>query len=126
MDEIHKKSYTVTENHTAEKMGSGDLSVLSSPSLIAFMENCCKDMMAGLVEEGQTTVGTFISMKHSAPSKVGASIIVEARIKELSGSKYSFSVVARDGEEIIAIGEHTRAVVDSEKFMNNITSSPSL
>ncbi|MGP6146227.1 CCA tRNA nucleotidyltransferase [Jeotgalibaca sp. A122] len=122
LDEVHTKSYTVTENDTAEKMGSGDLTVLSSPSLIAFMENCCKEMMAGLVENGQTTVGTFISMKHSAPSKIGATIIVEARIKELSGSKYSFSVVARDGEEIIAIGEHTRAVVDSEKFMKKITS----
>lgn len=121
LDEIHSKSYQVQSNHTAEYVGSGDLPVLSSPSLIAFMENCCKEMMANLLENDETSVGTFISMKHSAPSVVGAKLIVEARIKELSGSKYSFSVVARDSDEIVAIGEHIRVVVKSEKFMNKIT-----
>ncbi len=121
LDEVMMKSYTVTEEETAEHVGSGDLAVLSSPSLIAYMENCCKEMMKDLLNEGETSVGTFVTMKHSAPSKVGAVIVIEARIKELSGSKYSFSIVAKDSDEIIAQGEHTRVIVKSERFMKNVT-----
>lgn len=121
LDEVHEKSYVVTENDTAERMGSGDLPVLASPRLVAFMENCCKEMVAGLLEEGETTVGTFISLKHSAPSKVGATVTVETRIKQLSGNKYSFSIIAKDNEELIAIAEHTRAVVEIERFMKKVT-----
>lgn len=122
MDEVLTKTYRVKKEETAEQMGSGDLPVLSSPSLIAYMENCCKEMMEGLLNDGETSVGTFITMKHSAPSKVGAVITIEARIKELSGSKYSFSLVAKDSDEIMAMGEHTRVVVKSDKFMKKVTS----
>ena len=40
--ELNKKfsqQFTVTENNTAKFMGSGDLDVLATPSLVAFMEN---------------------------------------------------------------------------------------
>lgn len=120
LDEVFEKRYLVEEKDTAIEMGSGDLPVLASPSLIAFMENTCKHMMVSLLEEGETSVGTFISMKHSAPTSVGEKVVIEARIKELSGSKYSFSIVAKSQDLIIAMGEHTRSVVNSDRFIKSI------
>ena len=38
-----KQNYTVAENNTAKNMGSGDLDVLATPSLVAFMENAAKN-----------------------------------------------------------------------------------
>lgn len=120
LDEVLLKSYVVKPEDSAENMGSGDLPVLSSPSLIAFMENCCKEMMNSLLKDGETSVGSFISLKHSAPTKIGSSVTIEARIKESSGNWYSFSLVAREDETIVAIGEHTRVVVDAVKFMERM------
>lgn len=121
LDEIHKNNYRVEMKHTASEVGSGDLEVLSSPSLIAFIENNCKEMMKGILTDSQTSVGTFVSMKHSRPSLVGSVITIESRIKELKGRQMTFSVVAKQEEQIIAMGEHIRAVVESEGFMNSIT-----
>lgn len=120
LDEVLKRSYIVKDKDTAKSMGSGDLPVLSSPILINYMENCCKEMMQGLLKDGETSVGTFITVNHNVPSKVGATIIIEAQIKELSGSKYSFLIVAKDDDEIVALGEHTRVVVKSDNFMKKI------
>ena len=46
--EINKefnKTYLVKENNTAKNMGSGDLDVLATPSLVAFMENAAKEYL---------------------------------------------------------------------------------
>ena len=37
-----KQKYTVSDTNTAKFMGSGDLEVLATPSLVAFMENAAK------------------------------------------------------------------------------------
>lgn len=121
LDEIHKKTFKVETEYTAVHVGSGDLEVLGTPVLIAFMENTCKEMMSEALEEGKTSVGTFISIKHSQPTAVGAKVTVEARVKELKRNRLTFSVLAREEEQIVAIGEHKRVVVDIETFMNNVT-----
>lgn len=125
LDEVRPMNYTVKENETAVAVGSGDLAVLATPVLIGYMENACKEMMKSLLESHQTSVGVFISVTHSAPSLPGAVITIETRIKELHGNRYSFSVVAREDEQIVAVGEHTRAVVDIEKFMKKLTNNSS-
>jgi predicted thioesterase len=54
----------VTENDTASKLGSGDLDVFSTPSMIALMENTSKNVVEELLPEGFSTVGTEVSIKH--------------------------------------------------------------
>lgn len=121
LDEIKRDEYVVEEHDTARVMGSGDLEVLASPALVAYMENSCKNMLNGLLSPDETSVGTFFSLKHSAPSLPGTKITIETRIKELHGNKYSFSIVAKENDQIIAMAEHTRAIVEKEKFMKKIT-----
>lgn len=109
------------EGDSARSIELGETGVLSSPSLLSFMEESCKEMIEGLVEEDETSVGTFVSMNHHYLTEVGSKIIIETRIKELSGKKYSFSIVARNGDDIVAIGEHTRKIINKNEFRNKLT-----
>ena len=65
---------TVTEELTADKVGSGALKVYSTPMMIAAMENCCLSCVAPYLEEGSTTVGTLVNVTHDAASPLGAVI----------------------------------------------------
>ncbi|HJB24524.1 MAG TPA: CCA tRNA nucleotidyltransferase [Candidatus Jeotgalibaca pullicola] len=121
LDEVKKKEYIVEEGDSARSIELGETGVLSSPSLLSFMEESCKEMIEGLVEEDETSVGTFVSMNHHYLTEVGSKIIIETRIKELSGKKYSFSIVARNGDDIVAIGEHTRKIINKNEFRNKLT-----
>ena len=52
----------VTEPMTARQMGSGQAEVLASPSLLALMEQAAWKSVAPMLEEGQSTVGTFAAL----------------------------------------------------------------
>ena len=62
---------TVSEDDTAEAVGSGSLPVLGTPRLLAWCEAATCAAVAPCLDAGQTTVGTRISIEHLAPSPVG-------------------------------------------------------
>lgn len=111
------KTYEVTETLTAQSMGSGDMPVLATPAMVAMMENCAMVLAAEGLAEGDTTVGSQIATSHLRPSAVGATITVEATLTAAEGRKLSFSIVAKDGENVIGEATHTRFVVTREKFL---------
>ena len=45
LDKVFEESYVIKNENSAENMGSGDLAVLSTPSLVAFMENAAKNYL---------------------------------------------------------------------------------
>ena len=105
---LHK---TVTEADTAAHVGSGSLPVLATPVLIAWMEAAACGCCAGLMEEGTTSVGTEMNMRHTAASPVGMKVTVTA------GRILSFKVYAEDTAGAIGEGSHTRAIIRAERFM---------
>ena len=111
---LHK---TVTEQDTAEQVGSGSLPVLATPVLIAWMEQAACGCCAALLEEGMTSVGTEMSMRHTAASPVGMPVTVTAELTAAEGRTLCFRVWAQDAAGPIGEGTHTRAVVRVERFM---------
>ena len=107
----------VNERNTAKAVGSGDLDVFSTPMMIALMEQAARNCVAEALEPGQTTVGTQISVSHIAASPLGAVITATATVTGVSGRRLEFAVTASDGAVEIGNGNHTRMVVDSERFM---------
>ena len=107
---LHK---TVTEADTAAHVGSGSLPVLATPVLIAWMEAAACGCCAGLMEEGTTSVGTEMNMRHTAASPVGMKVTVTAG----EGRILSFKVYAEDTAGAIGEGSHTRAIIRAERFM---------
>lgn len=111
---VHK---TVTEADTAARVGSGSLPVLATPVLIAWMEEATCGCCAALLEEGTTSVGTEMNMRHTAASPVGMGVTVTAELTAAEGRVLSFRVYAEDAAGAIGEGDHTRAVVRAERFM---------
>ncbi len=108
---------TVTNENTAAAMGSGDLSVFATPSMVALLENAAMKAVAAALPDGSTTVGAEMNVTHIKPSGLGAGITATAVLTEVEGRKLTFNVGARDAEGMIGEGVHIRYVVDREKFM---------
>jgi predicted thioesterase len=114
-------SVTVNENMTARAVGSGSLNVFATPMLVALMERAACAVLSDALEKGQTSVGTQISVSHTAASPIGAEITATAAITDVSGRKIEFAVTASDGLKEIGSGTHTRVIVDEAKFMAKVS-----
>lgn len=108
---------TVEERHTALSLGSGDLEVLATPALIAFLEMTCKDALSPQLPEGSTSVGIHIDLDHLKASSVGAVVLCHAVVTGIRGRLIDFSVQAKVGGILVGEGHHTRAIVDRERFL---------
>lgn len=109
-------SCTVTENDTAKALGSGGLDVLSTPKLIALMENASLLLVRPYLDEGMDTVGTQLNVKHLAATPVGMTVRAEAELIEIDRRRLVFSVKAWDEVELVGEGTHERFIVDMKKF----------
>ena len=116
----HTSTIQVTENNTALTMGSGDMPVFATPSLVALMENAAMKTVAPHLPDGSTTVGGFIETSHLAPSTIGATIEAKATLTEVKGRKLSFVIEATEGEKLVGKATHIRFVVEREKFLSNL------
>ena len=117
-------SYTsttvVNSTNTAAALGSGDMDVFATPAMVALMENAAMNAVAPHLAEGQTTVGTQITTSHIKASALGATITATAVLTAVDGRSLTFAITARDGENIIGEGVHTRFIVDRERFLSKL------
>jgi predicted thioesterase len=108
---------TVTEHNTAKALVSGSVEVFSTPMMIALMEQAACQCLADGLEDGQTSVGTAVSVEHTAASPIGMEITATAVIEGIEGRKIAFEVTARDNKGEIGHGTHERFIVVTEGFM---------
>ena len=104
---------TVTDSVTAVNVGSGDMSVLATPMMMALMENAAMLAVRDELPEGQTTVGGHIESSHLKPSKVGDVVRAEAEVTKVDGRKIEFKVAAYSGDTVLGEGTHLRFIVDT-------------
>lgn len=111
-----KKEIEVTQDRTARAMGSGTLDVFATPAMIALMEQTAYESVAPELENGSTTVGTNLTVRHVSASPVGMKITCETELVKAEGRALTFSVRAYDEAGLIGEGEHERFIVFEEKF----------
>lgn len=111
--------HEVTEADTAAALGSGDVPVLATPRLIAWLEAATVRSAASLLGAGQTTVGTGVRIDHRRPTPVGGSIEVSATPPhDPAGRRLTFVVEAVDGTgHLVATGEIDRVIVHRDQFL---------
>lgn len=109
-------SMTVRDQDTAVVQGSGNLRVLATPALVALMERATWESVADQLQPGQTTVGTAMDMKHTAPTPVGMAVTCESELVAVDRRALTFEIVARDEKGPIASATHSRFIVDAEAF----------
>ena len=110
---------TVTEELTAAAVGSGALPVFGTPYMIAMMENAALTLLQNFIEEDKGSVGTQINVSHEAPTPIGMKVMAEAEVTAVSenGKMVDFAVRAWDEKGLIGQGTHTRAIINSERFL---------
>ncbi|GAB7005046.1 hypothetical protein JCM18899A_25190 [Nocardioides sp. AN3] len=118
--------FVVTDADTASALLSGDLQVLATPRLIAWLEAATCEAARPTLEQGQTTVGTRVVVEHRAPSPIGASVRVGAALTAVEGRLLTFDVEATDASsgQVLADGVITRAVVDAGRFLERLGRKP--
>ena len=125
--ELNKKfsqQFTVTENNTAKFMGSGDLDVLATPSLVAFMENAAKNYLNTFLTEDLGSVGSNININHIAPTFVDKEITINGEITKIIKEKIIiFSLEAYENDKKIGDAEHTRVIINNKKFISKLTNA---
>ncbi len=107
----------VTEENTAQTLGSGSLAVLATPAMVALMEKTARMSVTPYLEEGQSTVGTLVNVKHLAASPVGMRIICRTELMDIDRRRLVFHVECSDEAGLIGEGEHERFIIDEAKFM---------
>ena len=110
---------TVTEELTAAQIGSGALPVFGTPFMAAMMENAAMTALQNFLEDDKGSVGTHLDITHDAPTPVGMTVWAEAEITAVSenGKMVDFAVKAWDEQGPIGSGVHTRAIINSERFL---------
>ncbi len=104
---------------------SGLPPVLSTPSLIWHLEHAAIEALRPALEPEEVSVGTEIEIQHLAPTPVGQTVTCLARVVRVEGRRMSFQVEARDEQELIARGSHTRSVVRAGAFAQKIRTKTS-
>ncbi len=120
-----EQSYVVEAADTAAAVGSGDVPVLATPRLLAWLEAATVASLEGSLADGATSVGTRIDLEHVAPSPVGVTVTIRAEIVAVDGRLVQSDVVALhpDGK-VVAHGRITRISVDRARFLARSGTNP--
>lgn len=115
-----EKTYIVTDDFAVHFMGAQAPPVLSTPGLLAWMEMTSRECISALLEPGQDTVGVSATLKHLAPTPVGAKVRVVTKLVGIEGRLSSFEIEAFDETEKIGEARHERAAIRVAKFADRV------
>ena len=104
---VGEKQTLVCEHNVA-----GHVDKFSTPSMIGLMERAAIEAIQLSLDEGQTSVGYEVNVRHLAPSGIGETVIARAELLEIDRNRLNFKVEAYSGETMIGSGTHRRAVID--------------
>ena len=116
-----EKSFKVTHADTAQMVGSGNLHVLSTPIMIAWMENTAMTLIFDTLPKGYSSVGTQIHVNHLKASAVDDLVTCTATITAVEGRKITFDIKCHNEEgQLLGGATHERFIVNSEHFMDKL------
>lgn len=115
-------SFVVGLEHTITFSGDGMPAVLSTPQLIAVLEQTARKAVAHCLDPNEQTVGMEIDIRHLAPTPPGHRVTCTARVIHAEDRTITFQIEARDTRELIARGIHKRGVIRVESFARRVAS----
>ncbi|MDF2881476.1 MAG: hypothetical protein K0R54_2033 [Clostridiaceae bacterium] len=113
----HTDEYTVKQEDTAAFIGNKDVNMLSTPSMIKFMELTAAHMVFGNLPENYRPVGTKVDIVHMNPTPVDMKVTVRATLTEIEGEKLCFSVEAFNKNGRVGCGLYEQRVIDLDDFL---------
>jgi len=110
----------VETKHLASQLDASLAAVLSTPTMVAMMEQAAIEAIKPFLDAGESSVGMTIEVSHTAATPPGHRARAEAEVTKVEGRRLEFDVRAFDDVEQIGSGSHRRAVVDAAKFNDRL------
>ena len=110
--QVFEDRMVVEPGQTASLLIPGLPEVLSSASLVTFIQLAAAKALAPYLKPGHSTVGTQISIEQFASTPVGMEIKASLRVERVGGRRIGFIVEVSDDFEKICHGSHERYIVD--------------
>jgi fluoroacetyl-CoA thioesterase len=88
-----------------------DLRVYSTPSILLDIEFACRDLLLSMLEDGQDSVGSHVSLDHVGAAVLGGTATVAANISKLEKRRVTFEATVSAGRREIARATHVRTIV---------------
>lgn len=115
-----------TKESSAETLGSGNVPVFATISMIGLMEKTCLESVLPFLEPGQDTVGTHVNVSHAKATPIGMKVWCESELIEIDRRRLIFRVTAFDEAGLIGEGTHERFIIDKERFIQKTYSQLNL
>jgi predicted thioesterase len=114
---LKERTTIVNSDQTTKFLWEGE-NVLSTPSMIAEMEETCRLFLKEQVvpDPEWDSVGTVVNVKHLAATPVGAEVFLSAKVVSVDGRRVMFEIEARDKLEKIGEGRHERFIINVPRF----------
>lgn len=113
---VYSEEHCVREADLAVNIGSGDVTVLATPVMIAWMEHAAAQALRAFLDEGETSVGVMMHTSHDAATPCGMKVFIEVSIIAVDRKKVTFEIIAKDACDVIGKATHERFIVLKKKF----------
>ncbi len=110
------KEKMVTQKDLASTLKSGNADVLSTPTVLAWMEETASEFAQTFLSGDEITVGAHVTLDHVAPVWPGEKVTVVASLLERKSRKFSFYIEMRVADKLIAKANHIRVAVKRKDF----------
>ncbi len=110
----------VTEDMVASFGGQMVHPVLSTVSMVYYMEWTGRKVILPFLENGEEGVGASVDIRHRAPAPVGKMVSFVATVTEVTPQKVVCNVIAEHDRAIVGEGEFVQVIVPKEKLEESI------
>jgi fluoroacetyl-CoA thioesterase len=102
----------------AQRLGPDDEfpEVWATSRMILLMEIAATRLMKPIVGPGNMSVGVGVTVKHIAATPINSKVRARATYLEREGKLYKFTVEAFDEGGKVGEGDHTRAIVSTQRL----------
>ncbi len=115
--EVFSNEFTVMKSDTADASGNKGVSVLSTPSLLKYIELGSSAELFKSLPEGFSPVGTSVSLKHIGATPVNGVINVVSTVLDITNNKITYKFKVFHSDKIIAKGEYEQKIVYLDSFL---------
>ena len=119
---IGEERFVVSDQHLIDFSDDVMPQILSTPSLVWFLEHAARNAMLPLLEPGESTVGVIVHVEHQAPTPLGESVVCRARVIYADKTLITFQLEAHDEHEQIARGTHKLRVIQAARLAKRVES----
>jgi fluoroacetyl-CoA thioesterase len=108
--------YIVTPENTADFIGNKGIHVLSTPSMIKFMEVTATHVVIDNIPENYRPVGTKIDVDHINSTPVNMKVTIKATLIAIEGRKLRYNVEAFNEKCKIGFGLYEQHIINLDDF----------